>query len=58
MKTDFKGFKLALNCKGAETKKTEAVSRRCSVKKVFLEISQISPENNCARVYFLVKLRS
>ena len=28
----------------------EAVARRCSVKKVFLEISQNSQENTCARV--------
>ena len=28
------------------------VTRRCSVKKVFLEISQNSQENNCARVFF------
>ena len=28
---------------------TEAVVRRCSVKKVFLEISQNSQENTCAR---------
>ena len=28
----------------------EAVVRRCSVKKVFLEILQNSPENDCARV--------
>ena len=31
---------------------TEAVARRCSVKKVFLEISQNSQENNCVRVSF------
>ena len=31
---------------------TEAVVRRCSVKKVFLEISQNSQENTCARVPF------
>ena len=36
---------------------TKAVSRRCSVKKVFLEISQNSPENTCARLYFLIKLQ-
>ena len=30
---------------------------RCSVKKVFLEISQNSQENSCARVSFLIKLR-
>ena len=28
----------------------EAVARRCSVKKVFLEISRNSLENTCARV--------
>ena len=31
---------------------TEAVTRRCSVKKVFLEILQNSHENTCARVSF------
>ena len=31
----------------------EAVVRRCSVKKVFLKISQNSSENTCARVSFL-----
>ena len=35
----------------------EAVSQRCSVKKVFLEISQNSKENTCARVSFLIKLQ-
>ena len=33
-------------------KKTEAVARRCSVKKVFWEISQNSQESTCARVSF------
>ena len=28
----------------------EAVAQRCSVKKLFLEISQNSQENTCARV--------
>ena len=32
----------------------EAAARRCSVKKVFLKISQISREKTCARVSFLV----
>ena len=36
----------------------EAVSRRCSVKKVFLEISQNSQKNTCARVSFLIKLQT
>ena len=30
----------------------EAVARRCSVKKVFLKISQNSQENTCTRVFF------
>ena len=36
----------------------EAVSRRCSVKKVFLEISQNSQKNTCARVSFSIKLQT
>ena len=31
---------------------SEAVVQRCSVKKVFLEISQKSQENTLARVFF------
>ena len=33
----------------------EAVAQRCSVKEVFLQISQNSQENTCARVSFLRK---
>ena len=33
----------------------QAVARRCSVKKVFLKISQNSQENTCVRVSFLIK---
>ena len=36
----------------------EALVQRCSVKKMFLEISQNSQENNCARVSFLIKLQA
>ena len=36
----------------------EAFAQRCSVKKVFLEISQNSQETICARVSFLIKLSS
>ena len=37
----------------------EAVVQRCSVKKVFLEISENSQENTCARVsYFEIKIHS
>ena len=35
---------------------SEAVLQRCSVKMVFLEISQNSQENTCAKVSFLIKL--
>ena len=38
-----------------EAKWTGAVARRCSIKKVFLEISQNSQENTCVRVSFLIK---
>ena len=33
---------------------SEAVTQRCSVKKVFLEISQNSQESTCGRVSFLI----
>ena len=38
--------------------KSEAVARRCSVKKVFLKISRNSPENTCPRASFLIKLQA
>ena len=37
---------------------SEAVAQTCSVKKVFLEISQNSHENTSARVSFLIKLQA
>ena len=37
---------------------TEAVTWRCSVKKLFLKISPNSQENTCARVSFLLKLQT
>ena len=36
----------------------EAVAQRCSVKKLFLEISQNSQGNTCAKVSFLIKLQA
>ena len=36
------------------TKHAEAVAQRCSLKKVFLEISQNSQENTCAKVSFFI----
>ena len=36
----------------------EAVVRRCSKKKVFLEISQNLQENTCATESFLIKLQA
>ena len=38
--------------------KSEAVAQRCSVKNVFLEISQDSLENTCFRISFLTKLQA
>ena len=37
---------------------TESVSQRCSVKELFLEISQNLQENTCAKVSFLTKLQA
>ena len=36
----------------------EAAVRRCSVKKMFLKISQNSQENTCARVSLLIKFQA
>ena len=40
------------------TQYQKAVSRRCSIKKVFLKVSQNSQENTCVRVSFLIKLQA
>ena len=37
---------------------SEAVIQKCSVKKVFLKISQYLQENTCARASFLIKLQA
>ena len=42
----------------ASTSFPEAVVQRCSIKWVFLKISQNSLENTCARVSFLIKLQA
>ena len=39
-------------------KSSEAVDQRCSVKNVFLKISQNSQENTCARASFLIRLQA
>ena len=44
--------------KAIEAKCTKAVARRCSIKKVLLEISQNSQENNFVRACFLIKLQA
>ena len=46
----------ALKTKKEYKETTEAVTWKCSVRKVFLEISQNSQEITCARVSFLIKL--
>ena len=40
------------------TDNRDAIVQRCSVKRVFLEISQNLQENTCARASFLIKLRA
>ena len=42
----------------SDTEIKEAAVQRCSVKKVFLEISQNSQENTCAKISFLIKLQA
>ena len=37
---------------------SETAAQMCSVKKVFLEISQKSQGNTCVRVSFLIKLQA
>ena len=37
---------------------TEAVAQRCSLKKMFLKISQNSQENTCPRDSLLIKLQA
>ena len=37
---------------------SETVAQRCSARKMFLEISQNSQENICARVSYLIKLQA
>ena len=47
------GLKLLIQFKTA----SGAVVRRCSIKKLFLEISRNSQENTCAKISFLIKLQ-
>ena len=39
-------------------KSSEAVAKRCSVRKVFIKILQNSQKNTCARAFFLIKLQA
>ena len=52
-----KGFPL-IDDNPSLVKFQEAFVQRCSVKKVFLEISQNLQKNTCARVSFLIKLQA
>ena len=49
---------LTISCWKRVKQHNEAVTLRCSVKKVFLEISQNLQENTCARDSFLIKLQA
>ena len=52
-----KGFPL-IDDNPSLVKFQEALVQRCSVKKLFLEISQNLQKNTCARVSFLIKLQA
>ena len=52
------GSSKANKCKPELWYLTETDTQRCSVKKVFLKISQNSQENSCARASFLIKLQA
>ena len=49
---------LILNPLGILLRYPEAVVRKCSVKRVFLNISQNTEENNCAGISFSTKLQA
>ena len=42
----------------ADSSVTEAIAKRCSIKRVFLKILQNLQENNRTRVTFLIKLQA
>ena len=48
------------NCEASDfmSSGTEAVVQRCSVRNMFLKISQNSQKNTCVRVFFLIKLQN
>ena len=52
------GLRDSQNSLNHKQESIEAVVQRCSVKKVFLKISQNSQENTCTRVSFLIKLQT
>ena len=45
-------------CEGKKSILIKAVVQRCSIKSIFLEISESSQENACARVSFLIQLQA
>ena len=51
-------LKKRINLNGSERLNTEAVAKRWSVRKVFLEISKNSQGNTCARISFLIKFQA
>ena len=51
-------FKVFVFWKYSKTLTFKSSHQRCSMKKVFLEISQNSQENTCARASFLIKLQA
>ena len=53
-----RGFLIETLLHRYNVQRTEAATRGVLCKKVFLEISQNSQENTCARVSFLIKLQA
>ena len=55
---EFTDISNVIMCYDDEMVNSEAVELRCSVRKVFSEISQNSQENTCARFSFLMMLQA
>ena len=53
-----KYIKLFCEMKRWDKLRKEVIAWRCSEKRVFLKISQNSPENTCVGVSFLIKLHA
>ena len=55
LKKEWREWSSYLEILNPHRQETEAVVQRCSVRKMFLEISKNVQENTCASVSFLIK---